>query len=82
MFVLSQKVGKQTAHELVYQVSMHGIETGITFERALTENAEVSKALTNAEIRAALDPESYLGHAHAIVDRVLKEQRENGWLNG
>jgi adenylosuccinate lyase len=81
MFVLSGKVGKQTAHELVYQASMHGIESGISFERALIENAEISKALTAAEIRAALDPESYLGHAPAIVDRVLREQRENGWLD-
>lgn len=81
MFVLSGKVGKQTAHELVYQASMHGIETGIPFERALIENAEISKALTAVEIRAALDPESYLGHAPAIVDRVLREQRENGWLD-
>ena len=28
MFVLSGKVGKQTAHELVYEASMHGIEHG------------------------------------------------------
>ena len=35
MFVLAAKVGKQTAHELVYQSSMDGISSGITFEEAL-----------------------------------------------
>ena len=80
MFVLSQKIGKQTAHELVYQASMRGIESGKSFERALIESPEISKALTENEIRAALNPESYLGHAPAIVDRVLKEQMANGWL--
>jgi adenylosuccinate lyase len=81
MFVLSDKVGKQTAHELVYEASMHGIENGVTFERALMENAKVRGALTSDELRAALDPTTYVGHAPQIVERVLKEQRASGWLN-
>lgn len=81
MFVLSEKLGKQTAHELVYQASMRGIEGGMTFERALMENPQVSKALSPAELRDALDPAAYLGHAPQIVDRVLQEQARTGWLN-
>lgn len=81
MFVLSEKVGKQTAHELVYQTSMKGIETGITFERALMDNPEVSQALSPAELQAALDPSTYLGHAPQIVDRVLREQAAAGWMD-
>jgi adenylosuccinate lyase len=80
MFVLSDKVGKQTAHDLVYEASMHGIENGVTFERALMDNKKVRDALAADELRAALDPTQYLGHAPAIVDRVLREQRANGWL--
>jgi adenylosuccinate lyase len=74
MFVLSDKVGKQTAHELVYEASMHGIEKGVTFERSLMENEKVRKALSADELRAALDPTTYVGHAPQIVERVLKEQ--------
>jgi adenylosuccinate lyase len=81
MFVLSDKVGKQTAHELVYEASMHGIENGVTFERSLMDNKKVRDALTAEELRAALDPTKYLGHAEAIVERVLREQRANGWLS-
>jgi adenylosuccinate lyase len=81
MFVLSDKIGKQTAHELVYEASMHGIETGISFERALMENKQVSGALSTDELRAALDPTTYTGHAPAIVERVLTQQRANGWMN-
>ena len=81
MFVLSEKLGKQTAHELVYQASMKGIEGGMTFERALMENPQVSKALSPAELRDALDPAAYLGHAQQIVDRVLQEQARTGWLD-
>ena len=81
MFVLSDKIGKQTAHELVYAASMHGIESGISFERALMENKQVSGALSTAELRAALDPTTYTGNAPAIVERVLAQQRANGWMN-
>jgi len=77
MFALSGKVGKQTAHELVYEASMHGIENGVTFERALMENRRVRDALTADELRAALDPTTYTGHAPQIVERVVKEQ---GWI--
>jgi len=74
MFVLSDKVGKQTAHELVYEASMHGIEKGVTFERSLMENRKVREAMTEDELRAALDPTTYVGRAPQIVERVLKEQ--------
>jgi adenylosuccinate lyase len=74
MFVLSAKVGKQTAHDLVYEASMHGIEKGVTFERSLMENRQVRDALTADELRAALDPTTYIGHAPQIVERVVKEQ--------
>ena len=81
MFALSGKLGKQTAHELVYEASMHGIENGISFERSLMDNRKVRDAMSVEELRAALDPTTYTGHAPAIVDRVLAEQRANGWFN-
>jgi adenylosuccinate lyase len=81
MFVLSGKIGKQTAHELVYEVSMHGIETGITFEKALMENRQVRDALSEKELRAALDPTTYVGHAPQIVDEVLAQAKASGWLD-
>ena len=81
MFVLSGKIGKQTAHELVYEVSMHGIETGMTFEKALMENKQVREALSEQELRAALDPTTYVGHAPQIVDEVLAQARASGWMD-
>ena len=81
MFALSEKVGKQTAHELVYEASMRGIEQGVTFERALLENSRVKEAMTSDALRAVLDPATYTGHASRIVDRVLADTRSSGWLD-
>jgi adenylosuccinate lyase len=80
MFALADKVGKQSAHELVYAVAMRGIDQGTTFEQALTADAQVQGALGREELRALLDPTTYVGLAPEIVDRVLAETRAAGWL--
>ena len=80
MFALSDKVGKQTAHELVYEAAMHGIENGIRFEQALMQNTKVRDALSASELQAALDPTTYIGHAPEIVDRVLAVEKGKGWI--
>jgi adenylosuccinate lyase len=80
MFALADKVGKQTAHELVYEASMHGLQHGVTFEKALYENKRVRDALSEKELRAALDPTTYVGLAPQVVDDVLKEVNASGWL--
>lgn len=81
MFALSDKIGKQTAHELVYEASMHGLEHGMTFEQALMQNEQVRAALTPEELRKLLDPTTYVGLAPQIVDQVLAQTRAAGWLN-
>jgi adenylosuccinate lyase len=81
MFELSQKVGKQTAHELVYEASMHGIEHGVSFEKALMQDKRVAAALTPEELRKVLDPTTYVGLAPQIVDEVLAQTRASGWIN-
>jgi len=81
MFALSEKAGKQTAHDLVYEASMHGIEHGISFEQALMRNARVAAALTAEELRRLLDPTTYVGLAPQIVDNVLAQTRKDDWLD-
>ncbi|HKU69756.1 MAG TPA: adenylosuccinate lyase [Burkholderiales bacterium] len=81
MFELSEKVGKQTAHELVYEASMHGIEHGVSFEKALAQDKRLAGAMTPEELRKVLDPTTYVGLAPQIVDEVLAQTRASGWIN-
>ena len=81
MFALSEKLGKQTAHDLVYEASMRGIEGGISFEQALMQDQRVAGALTPEELSKALDPTTYVGLAPRIVDQVLAATRASGWLD-
>ena len=82
MFALADKTGKQSAHEMVYEAAMHGIAQGITFEQALMADPRVKQAIGSDELKALLDPTTYVGHAPAIVERVLAETRASGWIAG
>jgi adenylosuccinate lyase len=79
MFALADKVGKQSAHELVYEVAMRGIAQGVTFEQALMADAQVKDAIAAPELRALLDPTTYVGLAPEIVARVVADTRASGW---
>ena len=80
MFALADKIGKQSAHEMVYEAAMHGIAQGTTFEQALMADARVKQAIGGDELKALLDPTTYVGHAPAIVERVLAETKASGWI--
>src|SRR4030095_11755014 len=80
MFALADKIGKQTAHQLVYDASMQGHQGAITFEQALMRNPRVGQALARDELAALLDPTTYVGLAPAIVDRTQAETRAAGWI--
>jgi adenylosuccinate lyase len=81
MFALAEPLGKQTAHEAVYEASMRGLSEGITFEQALMESPQVQSAIGTQALKALLDPTTYVGYAPQIVTRVLAETRASGWMD-
>lgn len=81
MFELSEKVGKQTAHELVYEASMQGLEEGVTFSQALSEDPRINTAMTREELEAVLDPTTYVGNAPEQVDKIITQAKSCNWLS-
>ena len=71
MAALAAKVGKQSAHLLVYEASMAGLGAGQSFREALEAVPAVTKVLSPAELDALLDPEAAVGEAPEIVDEIL-----------
>jgi adenylosuccinate lyase len=80
MFFLGEKLGKQTAHEVVYEAAMSAQEQGATLEAALARDPRVTGAATSAELAGLLDPTTYLGLAPELVDRALAQTKAEGWL--
>jgi len=78
MLALAEKVGRQTAHDAVYQCAMRAVDQGIDFRQALAEADIVARHLSEAEIERLLDPRRYTGLAGEFVDRVLRHHQERG----
>jgi adenylosuccinate lyase len=77
MIALTKKgVGRQEAHEAVRQAAMKAVEEEMKFTDALSQDDAISQALTEDELRAALDPENYTGSAAEIVDRIIEKYSE------
>ena len=71
MLALGKAIGKQTAHEVVYEISMAAFESETPFRDALLADARVSAHLDAATIETLLDPVGYIGESERIVDDVL-----------
>ena len=71
MTALAAKVGKQSAHLLVYEASMAGIEGGRPFREALEAVPAITKVLSPAELDELLDPSTAVGEAPEVVDEIL-----------
>lgn len=73
MLALAEKVGKQTAHQIVYEASMRGIERGWTFKQALLTDERIGSRLSEEEIDALLDYRAHIGMIPQMVDKVLAQ---------
>jgi 3-carboxy-cis,cis-muconate cycloisomerase len=71
MMALGPFLGRQYAHDLVYDICRQVVATGRPLVDLLAENAEISKHMSRAELAKLCDPANYLGQAGEMVDRVL-----------
>ncbi len=71
MMGLGPYLGRQYAHDLVYDICRKVVETGRPLADLLAENAEIKKYLDRPALERLCDPANYLGEAGAMVDRVL-----------
>jgi len=71
MMGLGPYLGRQYAHDLVYDICRQVIATGRPLLDLLAENAEITKYFDRAALAKLCDPANYLGEAGAMVDRVL-----------
>ena len=71
MMGLGRFIGREYAHDLVYDVCREAIRQERPLIDLLAENAEISRHLDRAALSKLTDPANYLGQAGAMVDRVL-----------
>lgn len=71
MLALGKFIGRQHAHDVVYEAAMHAFEHRTPMGKVLKQNAAITQHLSDTEIDRLLDPAEYTGLAGEYVDRVL-----------
>jgi len=75
MMGLGPTLGRNNAHDLVYDVCRLVVKTGRPLIDLLEEDKEISKHVSRAELEKMVDPANYLGVAGEMVDRVLAARK-------
>jgi adenylosuccinate lyase len=76
MLHLGDKLGKQTAHEVVYEISMKAFKDDASFKQYLLDDPRVSKYFTAADLDKILDPYAYTGCSCELAERVVRNIRK------
>ncbi len=71
MMGLAPHIGRQTAHDVVYNACRKAAVSGSVLADVLHEEPAVSSKLDRAAIDRLCDPSNYLGSAPQMVDRML-----------
>jgi 3-carboxy-cis,cis-muconate cycloisomerase len=71
MMGLGDRMGRNYAHDLVYEICREVVKTGRPLIDLLEENPEIKKHADRKELEKLVDPANYLGVAGEMVDRVL-----------
>lgn len=69
--VLTPKLGRLQAHELVKAACERVTQSGTGLKQELMSDPAISQSISGEELDAALDPSGYLGSTETFVDRAL-----------
>jgi adenylosuccinate lyase len=75
MLALAARIGKQSAHTLVYETAMAAHTTDLGLKEAILNNPQICACLSRNEVESLFDYRRHIGHCGAMVDQVLVELR-------
>lgn len=75
MMGLAPHLGRQQAHDVVYEACREALAQGRPLLEILKANATVAGALSAERLAALCDPANYLGSAPAMVDAIVRQPR-------
>ena len=77
MMGLGAAIGRNRAHDVVYDICREVVKTSRPLVDLLAENKEISKHASRKQLEKMVDPTNYLGVAGEMVDRVLKMRKKH-----
>ncbi|KAI7858594.1 L-Aspartase-like protein [Circinella umbellata] len=77
MMGLAPKLGRQTAHDIVYDACRIGVNNDEMLAEILKRDSKVTQVLSDIEIDSLCNPDNYLGLSGVMVDRVLFNYKQS-----
>jgi adenylosuccinate lyase len=74
LLAIAPRIGRDSAHRLIYETSIAARERGQTFIESVRASAAIRAALGDCDLDALLDPARHTGQCAAMVDRVLADE--------
>jgi 3-carboxy-cis,cis-muconate cycloisomerase len=76
MLELGKQIGRQRAHDAVYEAAQASVTQSRPFRETLAADPHVSAGLTSVQIEALLDPARYTGLCRQFAERGAATARE------
>src|SRR2546426_3819763 len=76
MLELGKQIGRQRAHDAVYEAAQASVTQGRQFRESLAADPHVSAGLTASQVDALLDPARYTGLCRQFAERGAARARE------
>jgi 3-carboxy-cis,cis-muconate cycloisomerase len=78
MMGLARELGRQEAHDIVYDACRHANDAHISLQEALMADPRITSRIDAETIARLTSPRNYLGLAPQMVDRVLNSVTRDG----
>ena len=72
-FFLADKIGKDTADNLMHEVSMKALNEDMTLKQAIKKSDAISMYFSEEELDKLLDPETYIGLAIEQTKLIIQD---------
>ena len=75
MLELGKEIGRQRAHDAVYEAAQRAVNEGRAFSETLAEEKEIASLLSTEQIDDLLDPERYTGLCAYFAETFAEKAR-------
>lgn len=75
MMELADSIGRQTAHEVVYEAATETMNSGQSFFESLLADERITNELSEEELRELTDPSQYTGISSVFAERTAENTK-------
>ena len=76
MLELGATIGRQQAHDVIYEAAQESATSGRPFDELLMASEEVSSRFSREQVAVLLDPSRYTGQSQALAEAGARRARE------